>query len=80
MSCSVTCAPFDMNTCRSAFPGKIQSLVNTEERQRRADAAAPGAPYSSTSTKSPLIADIADIAVSTGLRTLAIIIYFGGFL
>jgi hypothetical protein len=32
--------PFDMSTCRSAFNGAVQKMVNTEEKQRRADAQA----------------------------------------
>src|SRR5438270_12218816 len=28
---------FDLTTCRAALPGKIDALVRTEERQRRAD-------------------------------------------
>lgn len=32
--------PIDMTTCRTAFTGAVQKMVNTEERQRRADAQA----------------------------------------
>lgn len=30
----------DVTTCRAAFPSSVQQLVNTEEKQRRADAKA----------------------------------------
>ncbi len=32
--------PFDLTTCRAAFPGKIDALVRAEEKQRRSDAQA----------------------------------------